>query len=757
LQGMVESKYVSSSNPFKGLSKEQISELAEHLSRENKLEFAKIIDELKDYIKPFDLLSLVSWFSYYCLTAPPGTNPEWERKDVVLQHHVEILQALKLQESLEEIDQWKPLLPENTQTINDLLRRLSLAFCFQRLEFKDDEIEQKKFAIIEGLRNHTMAVRNWGFAKQIIRIVEDIYKPIDEEIKSETGLSVLSLIKMGVKLINKIEDRINEHREHSIKILFSKTATELVDTYLTSYPFVNSSREEMLKLRGKFRSLQDFKYSLISHSDLFLRDYYSLKLDDFIEAYEGEVDPKTLEALLDNCSITYGELKDYPTDHIFLNNPIWDRPLVKVGDKEYAWPIPGLFLHACIPLMESVFSNSLKLKEKYQKRRGKFLEEDIERLFHASFKEAKIFRNLKWESEDGGKAYENDLLVIIDSFAIVVEAKGGKISAPARRGAPDRLKREIQDLIVDPAKQARRFARHLENNLTKLVLKNDLNEEVEVDLSKVKRVITLSVTLELFGDIQAQFKELRQAGLIETKDVSPCMSLADLEIVLDLLETSCEKVHYLARRSEFEQNANYLADEMDLLVFYLQTGFNIGESEFNGQPLMLSGASRELEPYYLVKLDLHDLAESSTVQKPRSRRTQWWHDIITKLDSRKVPGWTEIAYTLLNVSFDDQKKFERGFEKVKRETNVRWQKEGHLNSLILFNGPPQRKEIVIAFAYKNVDKETRNNRMKNAAIEAVENVNLETALVIGMDGVYPYSVLATFRINDKLLEGTKDN
>ena len=750
LKGMVTEKYVSSSSPFKDLEMDQIWELVKHVSDQNKHEFKKVLDELKEYIKPFDLLSLVSWFSYYCLTAAPGINPEWESQDIVLQHHIEILQALKLQESLENLETWKPLLPENTQTINDLLKRLSLSFGLQRLEYKNDELEQKKFSIIEGLRNNTMALRNWGYAKQITRIVEDIYRPIDEEIKKETGLSVICLIKMGVGVIRKIEDRINESRGHLIKILRSETAAELVDTYLASYPFIETSREDMLKLSVKFLSLQDFKNSLVCHTDVFLSDIFSLKLYDFVEAYEDEVNPETLEVLLDNWSISFGELKDYPTEYIFLSNPIWDKPLIKVDDKEYAWPIPGLFLHSCAPLMESIFSTKLKLKEKYEKRRGKFLEEDIERLFRASFKETQIFKNLKWDSIDDGKVYESDLLVVMDSFAIVVEAKGGKISAPTRRGAPNRLKREIQDLIVDPAKQARRFARYLENNLTKLVLKNDNNEEVKVDLSNVKRVITLSVTLELFGNIQTQLKELREAGLIASEDVQPCMSLADLEIVLDLLETSCEKIHYLTRRSEFEQKANYLGDEIDLLVFYLQTGFNIGETEFNGQPLMLSGASQLLDSYYLVKLDLRDLVASSSTQKPRPRRTQWWQDIITKLDIKRIPGWTEISYTLLNVSFEDQKKFERSFQKVKRETDLKWQKEGHLNSLILSNGPPQRQEIIIGFAYKNIDKETRNNRMKNSAVESIGRVGLKAALVVGVelpDNVYPYSVLAIVRVN----------
>jgi len=60
------------------------------------------------------------------------------------------------------------------------------------------------------------------------------------------------------------------------------------------------------------------------------------------------------------------------------------------------------------------------------------------------------------------------------------------------------------------------------------------------------------------------------------------MLLADLEIVFDILPSTAHKIHYLRRREDLETNLSYKGDELDLLGFYLASGFNIGEAEFSG-------------------------------------------------------------------------------------------------------------------------------------------------------------------------------
>ena len=58
-------------------------------------------------------------------------------------------------------------------------------------------------------------------------------------------------------------------------------------------------------------------------------------------------------------------------------------------------------------------------------------------------------------------------------------------------------------------------------------------------------------------------------------------------------------MHYLVRRAEFERNAVYSGDEIDLLALYVQTGFNIGEAEFERVPLLLEDKHECLESFLM--------------------------------------------------------------------------------------------------------------------------------------------------------------
>ena len=64
--------------------------------------------------------------------------------------------------------------------------------------------------------------------------------------------------------------------------------------------------------------------------------------------------------------------------------------------------------------------------------------------------DALIKRNLEYDIVENGttKSVELDGLVICDSILFLIEAKAGSITEPARRGAPDRLKAHLKELLA---------------------------------------------------------------------------------------------------------------------------------------------------------------------------------------------------------------------------------------------------------------------------------------------------------------------
>ncbi len=740
-------QFIEYTSPFKDLSSEEINKLLEEISQKAENELKQSVEQTLTLIKPFSIENLVGWFSLYCLTQPYGDVINEFNDNRLKQFQVELLQALALKKEINNDIDWRPILPPDVEKVSNLLISISESFALCRLNSinSKDEEEKKQLFIMETIRSSTMAVRNWAYPDQIIKVLKGLFINIDNDVEESYGYSILGLIVMNINIIKKIEERTTKHTKKSSRIYNSKNVEEVIDNYISAYPDIETTKKDLIQLSNKFNSKEDFTNALILHTDLFIEEIYKLSVSDFIEAYPKDIEEKVIKKVLNIWSFEKGELVDYPYEYLFLGNPIWEKPLIKLEENLYFWPIPGLFYHSNMRLMEKVFEKDLKLKEKYEKYRGKYLEDTVEKLFNETFPEAKIYKGSIWHHEETDKDFENDLLVIIENYAIVIEAKAGKITDSARRGAPKRLKNEIEKLLVDPSIQARRFAKFLENNSGIHEFSNINGETYSVDLSNTNNILTLGVTLELFGPLATNMPELYKGGFIENKeDLSPNMSLTDLELIFDLLETSIEKLHYFIRRDQFERNANYFADEIDLLAFYLKTGFNIGSSEFEEKELNFYGLSKteELEHYLLYRND-----DNVETEKPKPLRTKWWNDIILKLEQKKISHWTDSAYMLLNVSYEDQIEFEDMFSKVKESVKIEWKKEGHLNSVILFNGPEERKDLIIGFAYKRKSREKRNNMIKDIATEQMEKYNQDKALIIGIDVDksdyhYPYSILA---------------
>lgn len=728
---------------FEGMTQ---AEAIEHLKAMGE-EFGRLFEEsfrdLQERILTVDPILLLSSFAFYSLTTPAGTDRELTEDNPILQHDVELLQALTLQHRWEEFSS-KPVLSTDFETFRDLVQRTTKAFFMRRFSALESSMsvqQLQRLRALEDMRVHTQAIRNWGYPQQMTRIITELFAPLDDDIEKQIGVRIAHLVDMCLNLIATTENRMNTHRDLVRPVVQAKTIPDAVRKYHRSFPNLTLTPAEFLRFaEERNASLSEVQGMLISHSDLRLPDIYTFTLADFADAYPVAVESDTLRQILDAWALSFGDLADHNPEHLFMENPLWHRPVIRLDDHLFFSPIIGLFVSFCLELMESVVQSNAELYVKYERRRGEFLEDEMERLFKSAFPSAKVCRGSQWHDPVTGKDFENDLLVLIDSYLIVVEAKSGKVSKPARRGAEFRLQRTIDDLLIAPSLQAKRFADYLRDNPGIHRFPTQRGAINEVDTSSVYEVIRLNVTLELLGALDSRWPDLRQAGFIPADIVlAPTMSLADLEIVFEILEGTCEKLHYLVRRAQFEVNADYEGDELDLLAFYIDTGFNIGETEFDGTRLYLWAMSKLFDPYFMGWWSGQD------APKPRRRLTRWWKAILRQIERRRVPRWTELGSILLNVSYDDQVKFKKGFNRIQRNVQRHWQQPGHHNFIVLLNGPPQRRDAIVGLAYKRVTKKQRNQWMENAAADAMQEAPTNRALVIGIDVEqrdYPYSVMA---------------
>ena len=155
-------------------------------------------------------------------------------------------------------------------------------------------------------------------------------------------------------------------------------------------------------------------------------------------------------------------------------------------------------------------------------------------------------------------------------------------------------------------------------------------------------------------------KTLIKASVTKRKihELAPFINITDLEVIFDLLQSTAQKLHYFQRRREIEANVEYIGDEIDLLAWYLDSGFNIENQEYLHKPYYnLILKSKELDLYII------GTGKGHAVAKPTLRTTDCWNAILERLETGKPELWLENSFVLLIPGFEGQELFEKMLKK----------------------------------------------------------------------------------------------
>jgi hypothetical protein len=163
-------------SPFGALSDDERRRLTEEIGAQGEEAFRRSLNELERQLLQIDPLQLLAMFAFYDLSGPGGFAEEVSRKDLLLQHQVEVVQALALRSRLDDYT-GLPVLHPPFHAIRQLVREVTSAFAFRRFKGVDpgaaDAVLEKQWAI-ERIRLDTQALRNWGYSDQMFRIVTSL-------------------------------------------------------------------------------------------------------------------------------------------------------------------------------------------------------------------------------------------------------------------------------------------------------------------------------------------------------------------------------------------------------------------------------------------------------------------------------------------------------------------------------------------------------------------------------------------------------
>jgi len=477
---------------------------------------------------------------------------------------------------------------------------------------------------------------------------------------------------------------------------------------------------------------------ILSHSDLRLPDIFTFSIEKV--AADVGLDAEGLSTGLGKVELSFGELEGENPEHFFLDNPVWRRPLIRLGDGIFFCAMPQVFFSFVFQILDGLLGEDTKPRKCCSTRRAEFLEAEVARILVKALPGCEYVRNFKWHDLEG--EFETDIVVKDGSFLLIVEAKSGDISPPALRGAPGRIARHIREQVVEPAIQSQQLAERVIEERDKAGRNSPSCLRLPFPVEDVRRILRLTVTLEFFAAIQSSFSVLRDTGFVnEEFPASPTMTLADLETVLDILPSRAERLHYLMRRNELEKTIRLWGDELDLLGLYLETGLNLGKAEVNEMNLKLMHMSKTVDEY--------DNARDAGIERKRPilKKTKWWGDILQELERRAPARWLEAAVMLLNFPVDEQHQTERAFRRLKKNVKKNWIRYGTVNTVVMC-APEWRSDAVVLLAFRERQKEKRYIFMENIAGSVLGSENhVERCLVIGVNidrPRYPYNLLGVF-------------
>lgn len=563
-------------------------------------------------------------------------NTQFHEYYALEQADVEILLALSAAQDFPAKS--IPTSPNNMVRLWKALRQHIYSFAQKQPErFKDDP--EKEFAV-RTARLQTIYYRNNYTKIDCEEVVREILRRVDAVSGVKIGFSLLSGFDAVIKLQAVIEGRATEFFSHARNLQESSGEPDIrnsIDFFCEISPMAARAWRLASKYCEDKKTLADvgFQISEICHDWI-----YTITKDDLKDVF-GENNQR----FIDLITLKTGDSSDLNPEHIYLNNPIWRKPIIELADGEsYFVPLPTLIYSFPFKIFERFIDTEESVKETYSNVRSEFLEGDIARIIGTALPSATIYESVVWRDPDSEKEYENDVVAIIGNTIFLFEAKSGRIDPAARRGGELRLIRNFRELFVEPGEQAWRLQKYL--NTAKQdarIWRKDTREPITLRLDKPKIVHKFSICMEHFMSLTSVKDTAKGLGLISNDDAwSPVLSLGELRLIWRQLDSEISFFHYLTKRATLDQVLNFRGDEMDILGMYLTNGLYIDPEENKGNTILFH--------------EVDDAARRVKVPRANRKRSEvigvlvseYWKEVISDIYNSDFPNKFDAIEVILN-------------------------------------------------------------------------------------------------------------
>ena len=386
-----------------------------------------------------------------------------------------------------------------------------------------------------------------------------------------------------------------------------------------------------------------YRYKLFERGEVSLSDVFDFSLSD--PSFINGLSEQELKLVLESFCIDQEAIKSQDDNDLFLINRIDSRFLECDGDSISLTNIGDIY--------NDFFSKIMKLFkvspyqafiEKANFIRDNFLENELSSLLIDCFGKEAVFVNSNWF--DVNINGENDCLLVVDSVALIFEAKASSANDGIKKGLLKNIYQWNKQNIEVGLKQGQGFKTFIEKNLGRIItLKLKGGGENIIDLTNVSAVYNFVILLD-----GTPLQNL-QCELLENKDlIAPVLTIFQLKDVLFNLKLITEKIDYLRKRFLIERSVRYFGDEEDFLYQYWVGGLN-GDKKL-----------------YCGNLDDNAIAIISTQEKIDlpEQPDDFWRKYIKMNEEKKSTGWLKNGMSILELPLKAKKQILRDIKKTEQ-------------------------------------------------------------------------------------------
>ncbi len=622
----------------------------EHWSAEDwQREFFISRQRLISFIDARDPYLILARSAIRLLTERYQPQPKFRRLE---QAEVEMIQTLLL--SSEANVRNVPTSPSHFVRFWPLMGRHLHAF-MKRQEVTKTTVST---SVSQRARWQTLYYRNSFTRANCEQVMDGILAKIDKPSCEALGYDLRALFRALSRLHDLVEDRLTHFRRHLADLLRSNKRAKIInaiDFFRSVYPLASRTWRNRTDHFTDIKQLRDagFQLSELSYPWVFTHPARIL---------EQEFDRPIVEALY-GLSYRKGELSSAIAEHVYLNNPIWQKPYIQLENGDLFTPLPQIVFSFPFAIAERLMAPHAGLKTAYEHARSECLESEIAQLVAKAMPSAAVYRHVEWDDPDTGKTWENDVIAQLGNFLFVFEAKSGRIYDAARRGGGLSLQKNFKELFIEPGLQGWRLQNYIDQfrQSASFRLKRD-RSRVDLQLDRPKLVYRFSVCFEHLAGLTSAKHHLKDLGLIENEIAwAPVLSLGELQMIARYIDAEPAFQHYLTRRATLEEVLDFDGDEQDLLSMYLTNGLWFDASVLDGRRLSFWEADS------FARLPKVPRANNAVFASPGVQLSPLWKAICKELYQNKNQRHRfDILNVILNQPPHVLMEFERRIRRFRR-------------------------------------------------------------------------------------------